>query len=219
MTSKKNCHFCHKVSKTMKKAIKNNYLPECSAWLNTVTTLSSAGLSFVTVVTAKDSELSQLQLLETRAVTGSAPACDESDTCDSSFATSLNSLFLPTTRGHAPMTNKPHFLIDPVDPQGQAFRADCMAWELYTKKSKAQRQAFIAGNPALQTAEFNQRLRRCEAWWLLAHCTHHQIESTVAEMQPAEMKEVRQHLDLMRLEMKKVRQIKHKTFMGDLANA
>jgi hypothetical protein len=117
------------------------------------------------------------------------------------------------------MTNKPHFLTDPVDPKGQAFRADCMAWELYTKKPEKEREAFIAGQPTLQTSAFRTRLRRCEAWWLLTHCTHHQIELMLAEMQPAAMKEVRAHLELMRREMKTARQIKYKTFMGDLANA
>ena len=112
------------------------------------------------------------------------------------------------------MSNLPHFLTDPVDPKGQAFRADCMAWELYTKKSKSDREAFIASQPGLQSGEFRERLRRCEAWWLLHYCNHHQIESTLAEMPPAELKEVRRHLELMRLEMKRVRQIKHKTYMG-----
>jgi hypothetical protein len=117
------------------------------------------------------------------------------------------------------MTNRPHFITDPLDPNSQQFRLDCMAWELYTKKSPADRAAFIASQPALQTAEFNHRLRRCEAWWLLNYCTHHQIELTIAELSPEAMKEVREHVESMRLEMKTVRQIKHKTYMGNLTNA
>ena len=39
------------------------------------------------------------------------------------------------------MSNLPHFLTDPVDPTGQEFRADCMAWELFTKKPRAEREA------------------------------------------------------------------------------
>lgn len=117
------------------------------------------------------------------------------------------------------MSNLPHFLTDPIDPAGQAFRADCMAWELFTKKPKAEREQYIAGQPALQTPEFRNCLRRCEAWFLLSYCTHFQIEETIAHLPPDEMREVRQHIKLMRKEMKTVRQIKHKTFMGDLANA
>ncbi|UUA73070.1 hypothetical protein [Cellvibrio sp. QJXJ] len=109
------------------------------------------------------------------------------------------------------MTNKPHFLTDPVDPTGQEFRADCMAWELFTKKPRAEREAFIAGQPALQTQEFHTRLRRCEAWWLLTYCTHFQIEETIAHMTPTEMPEVREHIEAMRLEMKAIRQRKFKT--------
>lgn len=117
------------------------------------------------------------------------------------------------------MTNKPHFLTDPVDPKGQAFRADCMAWELFTKRPRQEREAFIAGNPALQTSEFRNRLYRCEAWWLITYCNPHQIEDSIAQLSPDQMNAVRGHIDAMRKEMKKVRQIKHKTYMGDLANA
>ncbi len=117
------------------------------------------------------------------------------------------------------MSNLPHFLPDPADPKGQAFRADCMAWELFTKKPKAEREQYIAGQPALKTADFNLRLRRCEAWWLLTYCTHFQIEETIAQMEPEEMREVREHLKVMRLEMKIVRQRKFKTVKGSKAHA
>lgn len=117
------------------------------------------------------------------------------------------------------MSNLPHFLTDPVDPTGQAFRADCMAWELYTKKPRSEREAYIAGQPALQTCEFRQRLYRCEAWWLLTYCTHFQIEQTIAQMEPDEMREVREHLNVMRLEIKIVRQRKFKTVKGSKAHA
>lgn len=117
------------------------------------------------------------------------------------------------------MSNLPHFLTDPVDPRGQVFRADCMAWELFTKKPKAEREAFIAGQPELQTEDFHSRLRRCEAWWLLTYCTHFQIEETIAHMTPAEMHDVREHIEAMRLEMKAVRQRKFKTVKGSKANA
>lgn len=86
----------------MVNALKNNALSILAKCHNAVTTLSSAVTNFVTVVTAKDRELSQLHRLETRAVTGSAPRCDESDTCDSCKATSLNSLFNPTAEAYQP---------------------------------------------------------------------------------------------------------------------
>lgn len=117
------------------------------------------------------------------------------------------------------MSNLPHFLTDPVDPNGQAFRADCMAWELFTKKPRAEREAFIAGQPVLQSGEFRSRLRRCEAWFLLRHCNHFQIEEHIAFLQPEEMRELRQHLKVMRLEMKAVRQAKFKTVKGSKAHA
>lgn len=112
------------------------------------------------------------------------------------------------------MSNLPHFLTDPENPKSQEFRADCMAWELYTKKSAKEREAFIAGQPGLNTGEFRERIRRVEAWWLLTHCTHFQIEQMIAELAPVDMKEVRSHLELMRLEMKAVRQRKYKTVKG-----
>lgn len=74
-------------------AFKNNYLSHLHKCHKAVTALSSGVTNFVTVVTAKDSELSQPQGSETRAVTGSRPRCDKSDSCDSCKATSLNSLF------------------------------------------------------------------------------------------------------------------------------
>lgn len=117
------------------------------------------------------------------------------------------------------MSNLPHFLTDPVDPKGQVFRADCMAWELFTKKSKADRDAFIAVNPGLQTREFQECLRRVEAWWLLTYCNHQQIGLIVAEMPVMEEMAMRKHLQVMRIEIKKARQRKHKTFMGNQANA
>lgn len=117
------------------------------------------------------------------------------------------------------MTNQPHFLTDPVDPFGQAFRADCMAWELYTKKTQVEREAFIASQPGLQTDDFRERIRRCEAWWLLTYCTHFQIEETIAHMTPTEMQKVREHIEAMRLELKAIRQGKYKTAKGGKTNA
>lgn len=81
-------------------ALKNNDLPVLTNCHNSVTTLSGTVTNFVTVVTAKDSELSQLQCLETRAITGLARFCDESDSCDSCKATSLNSFFNPTAEAY-----------------------------------------------------------------------------------------------------------------------
>lgn len=80
----------------MVNALKINALPTAVNCHKAVTTLSRAVLNFVTVVTAKDSALSQPERLTTRAVTGSNRRCDESDTCDSCKATSLNSLFKST---------------------------------------------------------------------------------------------------------------------------
>ncbi len=117
------------------------------------------------------------------------------------------------------MSNLPHFLTDPIDPNGQAFRMDCVAWELFTKKAKAEREQYIAGQPVLQTPDFNVRIRRCEAWWLLTYCNHFQIEETIAQLAPDEMREVREHLEVMRLEMKIVRQRKFKTVKGRKAHA
>ena len=115
------------------------------------------------------------------------------------------------------MSNLPHFLTDPVDPTGQAFRADCMAWELFTKKPRAEREAFIAGQPALQTQEFHTRLRRCEAWWMLTYLTRHQIECNLADMDDQDV--MRTHLNLMRLDIKRARQIEFKTIKGSKAHA
>lgn len=109
------------------------------------------------------------------------------------------------------MSNKPHFLTDPVDPQGQSFRADCMAWELFTKKPFKEREAFIAGNKPLQSDDFRNRLYRCEAWWLITYCNPHQIEELIAHLSPDQMQKMRNHLKVMRLEMKAIRQRKFKT--------
>lgn len=117
------------------------------------------------------------------------------------------------------MSNLPHFLTDPIDPNGQAFRADCMAWELYTKKPKAEREAFIAGQPALQTREFRQRLYRCEAWWLLTHLNAHLIEEDLTALPADQQRELRSHLEGMRTEIKFYRQRQHKTFKGSKAHA
>lgn len=84
----------------MVNAFKNKALSMFSKCHNTVTTLSSGVTNFVTVVTAKDRELSQLNRLETRAVTGSSRLCDKSDSCDSCKGTSLNSLFKTTAEAY-----------------------------------------------------------------------------------------------------------------------
>ena len=117
------------------------------------------------------------------------------------------------------MTNKPHFLTDPLDPAGQAFRADCMAWELFTKKPKAEREAFIAGQPALQTAEFSHRLRRCETWWMLTYLNWHLIEEDLAELPEQQQRQMRSDLESMRKEIKLYRQRKLKTAKGSKAYA
>jgi hypothetical protein len=109
------------------------------------------------------------------------------------------------------MSNLPHFLTDPADPQGQPFRADCMAWELFTKKPRADREAFIASQPGLQTEDFRLRLFRCEAWWLITYCTPHQVEESIAHLSPDEMQVMRDHIKTMRLEMKAIRQRKFRT--------
>lgn len=117
------------------------------------------------------------------------------------------------------MSNKPHFLTDPVDPNGQAFRADCMAWELFTKKTEKEREAFIAGQPALQTGDFRTRLRRCEAWWLLTYLNTHLIEENLAAMPEQQQRELRSELEGMRTEIKLYRQRKFKTVKGNKAYA
>ncbi len=109
------------------------------------------------------------------------------------------------------MSNLPHFLTDPDNPKSQDFRADCMAWELFTKKPRQEREAFIAGQPALQTEAFRNRLYRCEAWWLITYCTPHQVEESIAHYTSEQMKEMRKHLKAMRLELKAIRQRKFKT--------
>ena len=109
------------------------------------------------------------------------------------------------------MTKRPHFIEEPLDPNSQQFRADCMAWELFTKKPRAEREAFIAGQKGLQTEDFRTRLYRCEAWWLINYCTPYQIEESIAHLTPEEMRVMRDHIKTMRLEMKAVRQRKFKT--------
>jgi hypothetical protein len=109
------------------------------------------------------------------------------------------------------MTLRPHFIEEPLDPNSQEFRADCMAWELFTKKPFKEREAFIGGQPGLQTDDFRNRLNRCEAWWLITYCNPHQIEDSIAHLSPGQMQTMRDHLRSMRLEIKAVRQRKYKT--------
>ncbi len=112
------------------------------------------------------------------------------------------------------MALRPHFIEEPLDPKSQEFRADCMAWELFTKKPKQEREAFISGQPGLQTDDFRNRLYRCEAWWLITYCNPHQIEESIAHLSPDQMQVMRSYLKAMRGEMKAVCQRKHKTVKG-----
>ncbi len=101
------------------------------------------------------------------------------------------------------MSNLPHFLTDPADPNGQEFRADCMAWELYTRNTKSQREKFIASQPGLQTDDFRQRLYRCEAWWMLTYLNPRFIEQDLASLPLQQQRELRRHLEQMRAEIKR----------------
>lgn len=115
------------------------------------------------------------------------------------------------------MSNLPHFLTDPVDSSSWQFRLDCMAWELYTKKNEAERNDFIRGQPRLRQPEFRTALRRVQAWWMLTYLTRHQIECNLADMDDQDV--MRTHLNLMRLDIKRARQIEFKTIKGSKAHA
>lgn len=113
------------------------------------------------------------------------------------------------------MALRPHFIEEPLDPKSQQFRTDCMAWELYTKKTKTERDAFIASQPGLQTEDFRIRLYRCEAWWLLTYLNPHLIEENMLTLPANHQRELRSHLEGMRAEIKLYRQRKHKTIKGN----
>ena len=117
------------------------------------------------------------------------------------------------------MSNKPHFLTDPKDSTSWQFRMDCMAWELYTKKTKQEREAFIQGQPRLQEPDFMSSLFRVEAWWMLTYLNQHQIECDLMEMPDERRELMREYLRVMRKEIKRYRQLNFKTFMGDVSNA
>lgn len=112
------------------------------------------------------------------------------------------------------MSNKPHFLINPQDSSSWQFRMDCMAWELFTKKTKQERDAFIQGQPRLQEPDFQSSLYRVEAWWMLTYLNHHQIECDLAEMPNDRQTLMREYLRVMRKEIKRDRQLSFKTFKG-----
>lgn len=100
------------------------------------------------------------------------------------------------------MSSLPHFITNPTDSSSLDFRHDCMAWELYTKKTAEERKAFIKKRPALQTEAFTNRLRRCQAWWMLAYLSRTRIESDLWHMPSAEQQAMRQQLNAMREEIK-----------------
>jgi hypothetical protein len=117
------------------------------------------------------------------------------------------------------MQSKPHFITEPHDSASLDFRQDCMAWELYTKKSSSERDQFIKERKQLQTQEFTHRLRRCQAWWMLAYLNRHLIDENLRETPEPEREALRQTLNTMRAEIKVHRQIELKTYMGSKANA
>lgn len=117
------------------------------------------------------------------------------------------------------MQTKPHFITSPKDSSSWDFRQDCMAWELYTKKTPIERAEFIKAQKPLQSPEFTARLQRCQAWWMLAYLTRHQINSDLNAMPLQEANTMRDQLNNMTREIKIHRQIEHKTFMGKTTNA
>lgn len=117
------------------------------------------------------------------------------------------------------MANRPHFIENPTDSKSWQFRMDCMAWELFTKKTPEEREAFIAGQPRLRQPDFRTALNRTQAWWMLAYLNRYQIECNLQEMPEQEREVMREHLNAMRLEIKKVRQIEFKTIKGSNTHA
>ena len=114
------------------------------------------------------------------------------------------------------MSNKPHFILDPKDPNSADFRQDCMAWHMYTTMPLQERNELIAKNSKIRNdKDFKNRLRRCEAWWWLTYLNRLQIEENLHLLSTQEESIMRDHLNLMRAEIKKNLQIKHKTFMPD----
>lgn len=114
------------------------------------------------------------------------------------------------------MSNKPHFILDPIDPHGADFRQDCMAWHMYTTMTVEARNDLIAKNSKIRNdQDFKNRLRRCEAWYWLTYLNRLQIEENLRLLTQQEESIMRETLNTMRVEIKKARQIKHKTFMPD----
>lgn len=219
MTTKKNWQQRQQEVFKRKMTIKNNYLTESCGVNKFGTQRQQLATKMLPVLPAKTSPLATNQRLETRVITGLAGNVANVAAVATCKATSQKTVFILHPRGQFAMTNKPHFLTDPEDSSSWQFRMDCMAWELYTKKTAAEREAFIKGQPRLRQPDFRNALNRVQAWWMLTYLARHQIESDLAAM-PVEVREaMRGHLNAMRLEIKKHRQIKHKTYMGDLANA
>jgi len=113
------------------------------------------------------------------------------------------------------MSNKPHFILDPKDQNSADFRQDCMAWHMYTTMTAECRKDLIAKNSKIRNdKDFKLRLLRCEAWWWLTYLNRLQIEENLHLLSQQAEAEMREQLNIMRTEIKKHRQIQHKTFMG-----